>query len=133
LATTRARVICIFAQNLELLAGEGVECVQRTFRMLRGNMYSFKVEYEALFAGFPGVQHVDTAPVRRYWRTGDVLTSHKSSRVGAIEYGGDWSFWRWTADDPGSACHSNSGATLAFAVSGSNPNSYSDPGVCVGS
>ena len=65
--------ICVFAQNLQLLAGEGPTAFSADVQDATGKLYSLKVEYEAPVAGFPGVSMLILRLSEDLGDTGDVL------------------------------------------------------------
>jgi len=128
---TRTR-ICIFAQNLELLAGEGVNAFSADVQDASGKLYSFKVEYEAPVAGFPGVSMLILRLSDDIGDTGDVLLRINLHGVGsnrvrvAIGHSGGG-----PADDPGSVATPIVGDPTV-AVPAATPNSYTDPAFASG-
>ncbi|HXL79467.1 MAG TPA: DUF1800 family protein [Pyrinomonadaceae bacterium] len=128
---TRTR-ICIFAQNLELLAGEGVSSFSADVQDAAGKLYSFKVEYEAPVAGFPGVSMLILRLSDDIGDAGDVLLRINLHGVGsnrvrvAIGHSGGG-----PADDPGSVATPIVGDPTV-AVPAATPNSYADPAFASG-
>jgi len=128
---TRTR-ICIFAQNLELLAGEGANAFSADVQDASGKLYSFKVEYEAPVAGFPGVSMLILRLSDDIGDAGDVLLRINLHGVGsnrvrvAIGHSGGG-----PADDPGSVATPITGdPTIPAPVA--TPNPYTDPSFASG-
>jgi uncharacterized protein (DUF1800 family) len=128
---TRTR-ICIFAQNLELLAGEGVSSFSADVQDASGKLYSFKVEYEAPVAGFPGVSMLILRLSDDIGDAGDVLlrinlhgVASNRVRLAIGHVGGG------PADDPGAVATPIVGDPTV-AVPAATPNSYTDPAFASG-
>ncbi|MBA2704346.1 MAG: DUF1800 family protein [Blastocatellia bacterium] len=65
--------ICVFAQNLELLAGEGPTAFSADVQDAAGKLYSLKVEYSGPVAGFPGITMLIVRLADDLGDAGDVL------------------------------------------------------------
>lgn len=128
---TRTR-ICIFAQNLELLAGEGANAFRADAQDAAGKLYSFKVEYAGPVSGYPGVTMLIVRLADDLGDAGDVLlrlnlhgVSSNRVRVAIGHSGGG------PADDPGSVPTPISGdPTVPDPVA--TPNPYTDPSFAAG-
>ncbi|HAF15589.1 MAG TPA: hypothetical protein DCK99_18215 [Blastocatellia bacterium] len=69
---TRTR-ICIFAMNLELLAGEAANAFSADVQDASGKLYPLRVEYEGQVPGFPGISMLIVRLADDLGDTGDVL------------------------------------------------------------
>jgi uncharacterized protein (DUF1800 family) len=123
---TRTR-ICVFAQNLELLAGEGLTAFTADVQDAAGKLYSLKVEYEAPVAGFPGVSMLILRLSDDLGDTGDVLlrlnlhgVSSNRVRVAIGHLGGG------PGDDAGAVATPLVGDPTV-PVPAATPNNYADP------
>ncbi|MEP6718569.1 MAG: DUF1800 family protein [bacterium] len=128
---TRAR-ICIFAQNLELLAGEGVSAFSADVQDSAGKLYALKVEYVGSVAAFPGVSMLIVRLADDLGDPGDVLlrinlhgVSSNRVRVAIGHLGGG------PADDPGSVATPIVG-DATIPVPAATPNPYTDPAFAAG-
>jgi hypothetical protein len=99
---TRTR-ICVFAQNLELLAGEGANAFSADVQDADGKLYSLRVEYKGQVPGFPGITMLIVRLADDLGDAGDVLlrlnlhgVSSNRVRIAIGHVGGG------PADDPGS-------------------------------
>jgi uncharacterized protein (DUF1800 family) len=128
---TRTR-ICVFAQNLELLAGEGATSFSADVQDAAGKLYSLRVEYEAPVPGFPGVSMLILRLADDLGDAGDVLLRINLHGVGsnrvrvAIGHVGGG-----PPDDPGAIASPIVGDPTV-AVPAATPNSYSDPAFASG-
>jgi len=123
---TRTRV-CIFAQNLELFAGEGATAFSADVQDVGGKLYSLKVEYEGQVPGFPGITMLIVRLADDLGDAGDVLlrlnlhgVSSNRVRIAIGHVGGG------PADDPGAGPTPVSGDPT-IADPPAIPNPYSDP------
>ena len=128
---TRTR-ICVFAQNLELLAGEGLNAFSADVQDAAGKLYSLKVEYAAPVAGFPGVSMLVLRLADDLGDTGDVLlrinlhgVSSNRVRVAIGHLGGG------PGDDAGAVATPIAGDPTV-PVPAATPNSYTDPSFASG-
>jgi len=128
---TRTR-ICVFAQNLELLAGEGTTAFSADVQDVAGKLYALKVEYAAPVAGFPGVSMLILRLADDLGDAGDVLlrinlhgVSSNRVRVAIGHLGGG------PGDDAGSVATPIVGDPTV-AVPAATPNSYADPAFASG-
>jgi uncharacterized protein (DUF1800 family) len=99
---TRTR-IAIFAMNLELLAGEGLNAFTSDVQDASGNRYPLSVEYQGAVPGFPGITMLIVRLADNLGDVGDVLLqlnlhgmASNRVRVAIGHMGGG------PADDPGS-------------------------------
>lgn len=69
---TRTR-ICIFAMNLELLAGEGANAFTSDVQDVSGKIYQLRVEYQGQVPGFPGISMLILRLADDLGEVGDVL------------------------------------------------------------
>src|SRR5690242_618601 len=69
---TRTR-ICIFAMDLELLAGEGANAFTSDVQDAAGKIYSLRVEYVGQVPNFPGITMIVVRLNDELGDTGDVL------------------------------------------------------------
>lgn len=129
---TRTR-ICVFAQNLELLAGEGQTAFTADVQDAAGKLYSLKVEYAAPVAGFPGVSMLVLRLSDDLGDTGDVLlrvnlhgVSSNRVRVAIGHLGGG------PGDDAGAVATPIVGDPTV-PVPAATPNSYADAAFASGS
>lgn len=118
--------ICVFAQNLELLAGEGLTAFTADVQDATGKLYSLKIEYEAPVAGFPGVSMLVLRLADDLGDAGDVLlrvnlhgVSSNRVRVAIGHLGGG------PGDDPGAIATPIVGDPTV-PVPAATPNSYAD-------
>src|SRR6266545_80919 len=128
---TRTR-ICIFAQNLELLAGEGANAFSADVQDAAGKLYGLKVEFQGPVPGFPGLSMLIVRFADDLGDVGDVLlrlslhgVSSNRVRVAIGHVGGG------PADDPGAV------PTLIFGDPTipeplATPNAYTDPAFASG-
>jgi len=128
---TRTR-ICIFAQNLELFAGEGVNAFSADVQDAAGKVYGLRVEYEGPVSGFPGVSMLILRFADDLGDAGDVLLRINlhgvaSNRVRvAVGHVGVC-----PANDPGSVATPITGdPTIPAPVA--TPNPYTDPSFASG-
>jgi uncharacterized protein (DUF1800 family) len=129
---TRTR-ICIFAMNLELLAGEGANAFSADVQDASGKLYSLKVEHQGPVPGFPGITMLIVRLADDLGDAGDVLlrlnlhgVSSNRVRLAIGHLGGG------PADDLGSLptpAPVNPPAPDAVAT----PNPYTDPAFASGS
>lgn len=128
---TRTR-ICIFAQNLELFAGEGANALSADVQDAAGKLYSLKVEYEGPVAGFSGVSMLIVRLADDLGDAGDVLlrinlhgVASNRVRVAIGHLGGG------PSDDPGTVATPIVGDPT-IAVPAATPNGYTDPAFASG-
>ena len=128
---TRTRV-CIFAQNLELFAGEGANAFSADVQDAAGKLYGLKVEYVGPVSGFPGVSMLIVRLADDLGDAGDVLlrlnlhgVSSNRVRIAIGHLGGG------PPDDSGAAPTPITGdPTIADPVA--TPNPYTDPAFASG-
>jgi uncharacterized protein (DUF1800 family) len=123
---TRTR-ICIFAQNLELLAGEGANAFSADVQDAGGKLYGLKVEFQGPVPGFPGLSMLIVRLADDLGDAGDVLlrlslhgVSSNRVRIAIGHVGGG------PVDDPGSVPTPVVGDPT-IPVPLATPNPYSDP------
>ncbi|MEP6912828.1 MAG: DUF1800 family protein, partial [bacterium] len=128
---TRTR-ICIFAQNLELLSGEGVNAFSADVQDAAGKLYGLKVEFQGPVPGFPGLSMLIVRLADDLGDAGDVLlrlslhgVSSNRVRIAIGHAGGG------PADDPGTVFTPVVGdPTIPVPLATSNP--YTDPAFASG-
>jgi len=129
---TRTR-ICVFAQNLELLPGEGTSAFSADVQDAAGKLYAFKVEQQAPVPGFPGISMLILRLADDIGDAGDVLlrinlhgVASNRVRVAIGHMGGG------PVDDPGSVATPIVGDPT-IPVPTATPNTYTDPSFASGS
>ena len=128
---TRTRV-CIFAQNLELLAGEGADAFSADVQDAAGKLYALKVEFQGPVPGFPGLSMFILRLADDLGDAGDVLirlslhgASSNRVRIAIGHVGGG------PVDDPGSIpTPVVSDPTIPIPLA--TPNPYTDPAFAAG-
>jgi hypothetical protein len=129
---TRTRV-CIFAQNLELFAGEGANAFSADVQDVAGKLYGLRVEYSGPVSGYPGITMLIVRLADDLGDAGDVLlrlnlhgVSSNRVRLAIGHVGGG------PVNDPGSVPTPIVGDPAA-AVPLATPNPYTDPAFAWGS
>jgi uncharacterized protein (DUF1800 family) len=128
---TRTR-ICVFAQNLELLTGEGATSFTADVQDVAGKLYSLRVEFVAPVPGYPGVSMLILRLADDLGDAGDVLlrvnlhgVASNRVRVAIGHLGGG------PADDAGAVATPIAG-DATVAVPAATPNSYADASFAAG-
>jgi uncharacterized protein (DUF1800 family) len=128
---TRTR-ICIFAQNLELFAGEGANAFTADVQDAAGKLYALRVEYQGAVSGFPGVSMLIVRLADDLGDAGDVLlrlnlhgVSSNRVRLAIGHVGGG------PANDPGAVpTPINGDPTIPDPLA--TPNPYTNPSFASG-